>query len=176
MQNILDVIIQESKPEEKEDVLSLILEQSKEDLEILEPELPEPEVEPSIFDRIKGLGEKILPLMKMGGPGYTQAKMMLEKGVEARLEKEMREAELAKRRPEMAPEIPTISALTPEEKRGYETGEKLRKYLWLYPPEVKKEAAGIFKDPKVNYYADVIAKTTTLAYCLCRCARDYWHI
>ena len=148
--------------EEDEDVYSLMRKASKEELEILEPELPEPEVEPSIFDRIKGLGEKILPLMKMGGPGYTQAKMMLEKGVESRLEKERREEELAKRRPEMAPEMPTISALTPEQKRGYETGESLRKYLWLYPPEVKKEAAGIFKDPKVNYYADVIAKRLPL--------------
>ena len=153
---------QASKPEEKEDLLSLMRKASKEEPEILEPELPEPEVEPSIFERIKGLGEKILPRLEMGGPAYTQAKMMLEKGVESRLETERREEELAKRRPEMAPEEPTLRALTAEEKRGYETGEKLRKYLWLYPPEVKKEAAGIFKDPKVNYYADVIAKRLPL--------------
>jgi hypothetical protein len=157
-QEIYDLIFKDSKEEEEEDVYSSIFKASKEKPEILEPELVEPEAKPSIFDRIKSLGAKVLPgLEVMGGPKYTQAKMMLDKGVEQRLAKDAREAELAKRRPEMAPEMPTISALTPEEERGYETGEKLQKYLWLYPPEIKKEAAGIFKDPKVNYYADKIA-------------------
>jgi hypothetical protein len=145
--------------EEKGDILSLMNRASgEEEPEILEPEVVELEAKPSIFEKIKGLGEKVLPKLEvMGGPQYTQAKMMLEKGVEQRRAEDAREAELAKRRPEMAPEVPTLRATTPEEKTGYETGEKLRKYLWLYPPEVKKEAAGIFRDPKVNYYADKIS-------------------
>lgn len=161
MPDILELMKEASEPEEeKGDLFSLMKRASEEEEpEILEPEVPEPEAKPSIFDKIKGLGEKVLPgLEVMGGPKYTQAKMMLEKGVEQRLAKDAREAELAKRRPEMAPEVPTLRAMTPEQKTGYETGETLRKYLWLYPPEIKKEAAGIFKDPKVNYYADKIAQ------------------
>ena len=60
MQDILELMKKASEPEEeKEDLLSLMRRASEEKAEILEPELPEPEVEPSIFDRIKALGASI---------------------------------------------------------------------------------------------------------------------
>ncbi|MCK4824591.1 hypothetical protein KA005_53055, partial [bacterium] len=151
MQDVLELMKQASEPEEeKGDILSLMREASKEEPEILEPELPEPEVKPSIFERIKGLGEKILPRLAMGGPQYTQAKMMLEKGVREREEEERRKEALLQ-----APEMPGIRAIRPEE-------EKLGVPSWALERKLPKEIAGWSKDPKVNYISEKIAERAPL--------------
>ena len=149
-QDVYDLIFQESKPEEEEDVYSLIFKESKKEPEIPEPVLPEPEAKPSIFERIRPFAEKLLPRLEMGGPAYTQAKMMLEKGVSEREEEERRKEALLQ-----APEMPGIRAITPEE-------ERLEVPTWALERKLPKEIAGWSKDPKVNYISEKIAERAPL--------------
>jgi len=83
-----------------------------EELEPLKVEVPEEEEKPSILERIKGLGEKVLPLLKKTvreSPGFAQPHLLAL----------AREAEEAKPEP---PEMPTLRAATEREKFMAESG------------------------------------------------------
>lgn len=83
-----------------------------EEIEPLKVEVPEEEEKPSIFERIKGLGEKVLPLLKKTvreSPGFAQPHLLAL----------AREAEKGKPEP---PEMPTLRAATEREKYMAESG------------------------------------------------------
>jgi len=110
MQEILELMRQASKPEEKEDLLSLMMKASEEKPEIEELELPEIEKkEPPFLQKIKGLGEKLLPSI-LGPQRYADFILAPQ------LERARKEALMK------GPEKPEMRALTPEEEARYERG------------------------------------------------------
>jgi len=112
MQEVYDLIFQESKPQEKEeekDLYSLIFEEAKKP-EIEELELPEIEKkEPPFLQKIKGFGEKLLPSI-LGPQRYADVILAPQ------LERAKEKARVK------APERPEMRALTPEEEARHERG------------------------------------------------------
>lgn len=114
MQDVYDLIFQESKPEEEEDVYSSIFKASKEKPEIPELELPKPEPKDSIFERTRDFSQKLKPFL-MGIPGFEKI-FPIEKPT--------------------APPMggPVITAPTPREIELAETGEAREEILRTRKP------------------------------------------
>lgn len=108
---------------------------------------PEPE-KPNLIDRLKSLFGKAIPSLATLTP--ETAKIFF--------------AGAGKPKPEEIPEAPreiTIGAMKPEEKKYFEE-EAVVEAAERFKPGKYAEGDPIFKDPKVNYYAEKIAQRLPL--------------
>jgi len=139
--------------EEPTPLFAEIQEEKKESLidwdRIFGPEEPEPVAlkpepkKPSLIERLKSLVGKAVPSLATLTPETARLFFLGEK------------------KPEPEKKMPTIVAMRPKEKEYFEE-EALVEAAERFKPEKFPEGAPIFKDPKVNYYAEKIANRLPL--------------
>lgn len=143
--------VKEQKPEETPGFQFTPLISKEKQTTFLEPkEEIQPQRKPLFFESLGSFAGKILPFL-----GKSLENGLFPFRAAEREAKEQKERERLATL-QYAPERPALRAMRPEEKEWQE--KYGRAYEMITAPEQKKEISGVFKDPKVNYYADKIAQ------------------